>query len=88
MFCHHLLGDGGGAGDLRLPGMSVFIAGADHADVVEALVLVEVGVLGGEEGVAHVRGQGRDVDQRAALEKNSAQTLPSAQRTLVTCGGR
>jgi hypothetical protein len=63
-----LLGDGGGAGEMA-PREERLDARARHAHVVQALVPVEVGVLGGEEGVAHVRRKRGRVDQSPSLEE-------------------
>ena len=51
------------------PGRSAFKPGAQHAEVVQPLVPVEVRVLRGQEGVAHVARQERRVHQRPTLEE-------------------
>ena len=57
---HDLLGDGRAA--LRAPGLrEVADEGADQAALVDALVLVEALVLGGDEGIAHLL---RDIGER------------------------
>ena len=63
-----LLGDGGGAGQVAA-GEERLDAGAHHPDVVQPLVAVEVRVLRGQEGVAHVRGERGRVDEGASLEE-------------------
>ena len=51
----------------RLPPARGWRGGAQHADVVDAPVLVEALVLGGEHRVLHDLGDLRDPDDRAAL---------------------
>ena len=66
-----LLGDGGGA--LRAAARAIALhieqAGADDAAEVEAVVLVEVLVFGGEEGVDHHLRHGLDRNVEAALRR-------------------
>ena len=56
---HHLLGDGRAA--LRPSGLAkIADEGADQAALVDALVLEEAPVLGGDEGLLHEIGNGRE----------------------------
>jgi hypothetical protein len=67
-----LLGDGAAAlARLRRP--QVHLERAEHAEVVEAVVLVKARVLGGEHGELHLAGDGGDADQRPALEEDLAE---------------
>ena len=63
----HLLGDGRATGHALLPaGLGQQPHGAGHAVDVDAVVFVEIGVLGGQEGLLHPRRNLGDVDRIAA----------------------